>query len=242
MQSIQFYQQRLSELLQNLQTEFSTITEDGIIDYDEALYGKAYVTRYQDQLRTLKQQVHADIKAARAHYKLRLMQTDKASRRVMRDNQTHKVNGYQKVVHLIDKMLLDVEGSKRTFMDTIGEFKMVERTTQQFDPVKSEPESVSASDMDTKEFTHQIPDLEPEEVETQDLEVVKLTVTRDELLAIIEKWQQLAQNMEQKHSDRGATAEQQAQFIGAKNALKIAIEDIQHLFTSSEERIEFEWD
>lgn len=241
MQSIHFYQQRLSELLHNLQTEFNVITEDGIIDYDEALYGKAYITQYQDQLRDIKQQVHGDIKATRAHYKLRLMQSDQASRRALRDDQRHKVGGYNKVIHLIDKMLLDVEGSKRTFMDTIGEFKMVERTTQQFDPVKPKKQ-VSPSDMDTKEFTHQVPDLEHDEAETQDLEVVKLTITRDELLGVIEKWEQLVKSMEHKHTDSGATVEQQAQFIGAKNALKIAIEDIQHLFSSSEKRVELEWD
>ena len=233
MQSISFYKQRLSELLNNLQTEFNAITEDGVIDYDEAVHGRAYIQTYQQQLHDLKANVHSDIKETRAEYKLRLMDADKAHRRIMREEQADMLDAYNKVIHLIDRMLLDVEGSKRTFLETLGEFKM-EAQTQQLDTVKSE------SEIETQELVSAV--AVTDETETEEIKVVKLTVTRDELLLIMNKWQQLSMGMEAKLNRSDYTPEQLAQFVGARNAFSIAVEDIKNLLTISETHEEVQTD
>jgi len=234
MQSISFYKQRLSELLSNLQNEFNAITEDGVIDYDEAIHGRAYIQAYQQQLHDLKATVHSDIKETRSAYKLRLMDADKAHRRLIREERADMLDAYNKVIHLIDRMLLDVKGSKRTFLETLGEFKMEEQT-QQLEAVKSE------SEVETQELMSAVTE-EFEESDTEEVKVVKLTVTRDELLLIMNKWQQLSTGMEAKLNQSGYTPEQLAQFVGARNAFSIAVEDIKNLLTIGETHEEVQTD
>ena len=215
MQSISYYRDQLTELFNALQAEFDDITQDGVIDYDEAQRGKEHVVDFQQNLHLLKKQVNDDLRETRRHYRYQIEKThEKDERRVLREEELHKIASYEKVVQIIDRMLLDSEGSKQTFSEMIGELRL-ERATQEQDMLV----------LDTL--------ILKEHLDTQDATPIEFKISSRELLSLVSKWRDLIKIMQAKAKDERYKPRHMAQFKGARKSLEIAIEDIENLIMTS---------
>mgnify|MGYP001094531039 CR=1 FL=1 len=209
MELVSYYKDRLTALFNALQAEFDDITQNGVIDYDEAQRGKEHVIDFQQNLHLLKKQVNDDLRQTRRHYRYQVEKAeDREARHMLREEEINKLASYNKVVEIIDRMLLDSEGSKQTFSEMIGELRL-ERATLAPDEIL------------------------PIQLETQDTPPLEFMVNSRELLGLISKWRDLIKIMQRKSTDDRYKPRHMAQFKGARKSLEIAIEDIENLIMSS---------
>lgn len=204
--------------LQRINTEFSAwikqIKADGVLTEDELLDTKPQVQKNLKELRLLKKEVNAAIRAARVQNQNFINSADggwftsrQDKQKMIRRELPYLLEPYKNVLVLIDEVMLNIENAKNI-------------TETELDRLKREAVALAIAPASVED-------------EQEDYVVSETHISIDEVTGIVSKWKRLIDTVDAKLTSGQLTPQQNAYQQGIKKALTYAIDDLSALVEES---------
>lgn len=206
MQTVDYYVSEVKRLGLEHNEHFREITEDGMIDYGEALDTRQLIRDYYDQLQSLKRQASADIAELHDTYGEKMLvaqqrydgdERKQAIQQLQLEEQQARA-AYEKIIERIDFLQVGIPQNHRlieSHIDTL-EREMKVLGSQQEPPV---PPATLADDYNP---------------------------VKEALQRVLKSWQALLADIDSRHDDP-QTPQQNAYDAGVERALQMAIRDVE---------------